>query len=211
MENEEKKITEITHKEGFTDLTFKRIEIIPKGYGDYIKPNKRFLPRYPFMDYEKCCLADIADGAICNSKGIERHRLLMPNELALIKKAVGSILILTIKVFLVQKCSVQNIDNLSWPEILEHCKYWLSQNSKKTTMETMSIEARVMAVLVDHPDWTNKKIAEVIGVHVKTLSKLQKFKAARNASKAGNAPPKGHYKCNSDGTKYIEAHSDDLQ
>jgi hypothetical protein len=209
MKNEEKKTSKIAHKEGFTEILFGRIEIMPHKYSDYMEPNKPFLPRYPFLDYEKCCLDDVADGAGCNNNSIERHRLLMPRELAIIKKAVGSTFILTIKVFLVQKCGVQNIEKLSWPGILEHCEYWLSQNLKKQKTQVMSAFARAIAVLIDHPDWTNKQIADAAGVHEKTLSRNKKFKEAKAIYKAGNSPPKGFKTHSENGTKSIEVSSDD--
>jgi hypothetical protein len=43
----------------------------------------------------------------------------------------------------------------------------------------LNTEAKAVAVLTDHPDWTNKDIAEHIGCHPKTLSRLPLFKAAR--------------------------------
>jgi len=43
----------------------------------------------------------------------------------------------------------------------------------------MSGEARAVAVLADHPDWTDKRIAEEAGVHVKTLHRYARFRTAR--------------------------------
>jgi len=58
----------------------------------------------------------------------------------------------------------------------------------------MTGEARAMAVLIDHPDWTNKKIAKEIGINSRSLSRYKKFKAARDfAKEAGkDVLPKGH-------------------
>lgn len=43
----------------------------------------------------------------------------------------------------------------------------------------MSGEARALAILTDHPDWTDKRIAEEAGVHVKTLHRYARFRTAR--------------------------------
>jgi hypothetical protein len=51
--------------------------------------------------------------------------------------------------------------------------------------DSLSKEARALATLKDHPDWTNAQIAEVAGCHVKTLSKWSLFKDARAAMKEG--------------------------
>ena len=47
----------------------------------------------------------------------------------------------------------------------------------------MSGEARALAVLTDHPDWTDKRIAEEAGVHPKTLYRYERYKTARQMLK----------------------------
>jgi hypothetical protein len=47
--------------------------------------------------------------------------------------------------------------------------------------KTISKIATALAVLSDHPDWTNQQIAQTAGCNVKYLSQSQKFKAARQA------------------------------
>jgi hypothetical protein len=50
-----------------------------------------------------------------------------------------------------------------------------------------TIEARAIALLCMHPDWTNKKLAAKVPCHPKTLSKpnMKNFKAARRALASG--------------------------
>jgi len=49
--------------------------------------------------------------------------------------------------------------------------------------QNLSGEERVMGVLALHPDWTDKRIAEEAGVHVKTLHRYERFKTARRILK----------------------------
>lgn len=51
--------------------------------------------------------------------------------------------------------------------------------------DSPSKEALALAILKDHPDWTNERIAEAVGVHVKTLSskKWHDFREARKILK----------------------------
>jgi hypothetical protein len=53
--------------------------------------------------------------------------------------------------------------------------------------------ALAIAVLSEHPDWTNAEIATRVHCNVKSLSNSKKFKAARNAIKAAGraALPRG--------------------
>jgi len=44
-------------------------------------------------------------------------------------------------------------------------------------------EARALAVLAQHPDWTNKQIAEKAKIHPKSLCRFERFKAARSITK----------------------------
>jgi hypothetical protein len=43
--------------------------------------------------------------------------------------------------------------------------------------------SRAMAQLVAHPDWTNSQIADAAGCHVKSLSRMPLFRAARESLK----------------------------
>jgi len=59
--------------------------------------------------------------------------------------------------------------------------------------DTMSKEACVLAVLQDHPGWTNMQIAKVAGVHKKSLSRWDNFRKAREILKTGKLDiPKGN-------------------
>jgi hypothetical protein len=70
----------------------------------------------------------------------------------------------------------------------------------------MTGEARALSVLVIHPEWTNKKIAEAAGVHEKSLNRYKKFKAAQAAVKeVGKAALlKGHKTSDGDLEAYDE-------
>jgi hypothetical protein len=70
-----------------------------------------------------------------------------------------------------------------------------------------SQEARAIAALVDHTDWTDTQIAAAVGCHPKSLYRWELFKAARAIMRQGKAelprgakPKKGE----------IEAYSGDL-
>lgn len=45
--------------------------------------------------------------------------------------------------------------------------------------QSPKLETKAIAVLMEHPDWTNKKIAKVIGCHEKSLSRFERFRASR--------------------------------
>jgi hypothetical protein len=64
-----------------------------------------------------------------------------------------------------------------------------SDESKKPKVgnggDGMTKEAKAVAVLIDHPDWSNQKIAEAAGCHVKSLSRMSKFRSARSMQKSG--------------------------
>lgn len=51
----------------------------------------------------------------------------------------------------------------------------------------LSKEALALAVLVDHPDWTHKRIAEAAGCHEKSLNRMKKFMAAKAALEQGQS------------------------
>lgn len=56
--------------------------------------------------------------------------------------------------------------------------------STSSTGQRMDGEARALAVLAKHPDWNNAQIAAEAEVHVKSLSRWQRFKAARAVQQA---------------------------
>lgn len=58
----------------------------------------------------------------------------------------------------------------------------------------MSGEAKVLAVLVDHPDWTDTKIAGAAGVHRTTLYTYDRFVKAREQLKAGRPTPNDRHR-----------------
>ncbi|MCL2330200.1 MAG: hypothetical protein FWC56_02745 [Phycisphaerae bacterium] len=49
----------------------------------------------------------------------------------------------------------------------------------------MGLDIKAVGVLTKHPHWTNKQIAEAIGCHPKSLSRLQGFTDARKIQKQG--------------------------
>jgi hypothetical protein len=56
-----------------------------------------------------------------------------------------------------------------------------------------SNESRALAILLEHPDWINAKIARAVGIHRANLSKYPRFKAARKAQKLDRVErAKGH-------------------
>jgi len=76
--------------------------------------------------------------------------------------------------------------------------------------ESTSHEARALALLVEHPDWTDKQIAEHVPCHAKSLYRWPRFKAARNAEKQGrNDLPCGTKYPDGDGSSQVEAWDSD--
>lgn len=72
--------------------------------------------------------------------------------------------------------------------------------------ESTSHEARALALLVEHPDWTDKQIAEHIPCHAKSLYRWPRFKVARQAEKQGrNDLPRGTKYPDDDGSSQVEA------
>lgn len=58
--------------------------------------------------------------------------------------------------------------------------------------DALSGEAKALALLVKHPEWTDTKIAETVGCHRTTLYNWPRFVAARAAMKDGRAStPRG--------------------
>jgi hypothetical protein len=57
---------------------------------------------------------------------------------------------------------------------------------------TLSKDARALAALADHPDWTDKQIAKAAGCNVKSLYRMKSFTTAKAALKQGRDDmPKG--------------------
>jgi len=57
---------------------------------------------------------------------------------------------------------------------------------------TMTDEAKALALLIDHPEWSNKQIAKAVGCNVRTLYKWKKFQEAKDILKAGRTErPRG--------------------
>jgi hypothetical protein len=56
----------------------------------------------------------------------------------------------------------------------------------KTTK--LSKESLALACLLQHPEWSNQEIADTIGCHVKTLSRMKRFVAARAVAQTKDLP-----------------------
>jgi hypothetical protein len=63
-------------------------------------------------------------------------------------------------------------------------------------------KSAALALLIQHPDWTDKRIAEQVGVNRTTLYEWQEYKAARAAQKGGKRDLPTGYK---DSDRNIEA------
>jgi tryptophanyl-tRNA synthetase len=76
-------------------------------------------------------------------------------------------------------------------ELEQEAQYLTGEQKNKgmsaVQKEKMSKSARALAVLKDHPDWTNKKIAEAAGIHPKSLSRNKDFCKAREILKSGKS------------------------
>jgi hypothetical protein len=60
-----------------------------------------------------------------------------------------------------------------------------SARRKQAARERGDLEDRAVALLLKHPDWTNKRIAGELNCHPKSLSRFKRFKAARRAAASG--------------------------
>jgi hypothetical protein len=54
-----------------------------------------------------------------------------------------------------------------------------------TSSPTGDKEAQALAVLMKHPEWSNKQISDAVGVHEKTLYRWEKFRRARGHLETG--------------------------
>ena len=63
---------------------------------------------------------------------------------------------------------------------------WLAESGELTddSAPELSTEARAVAVLLEHPDWSIIRIAKALGICRQTLYKFPRFKAAREARKS---------------------------
>ncbi|MEK6675577.1 MAG: hypothetical protein AABZ47_07975 [Planctomycetota bacterium] len=53
----------------------------------------------------------------------------------------------------------------------------------------MSGEAKALAVLTDHPDWTDEQVAKAAGINRTTLYRYDRFKKARSFLEEGKPKP----------------------
>lgn len=67
-----------------------------------------------------------------------------------------------------------------------------------TPPKGLTKKAMALALLADHPDWTNERIAKAVGCHPKYLSQLPQFKAAKRAIRASGRGQMPH------GSKTVE-------
>ena len=164
---------------------------------------QRYFPMYPFkskldrVDDFLYFSPDHTEAEILQKAGGGLQIPLTQKQLEIIDQTVKTRNITNIKCFIIQKCNVQNVVDLSWDDILGHLKFWLTsrqeQLSKKTggkaggrkTEDVLTGEAKALAILVEHPEWTDKKIAEAIGVSRTTLYDWSKFKKAKEALNQG--------------------------
>lgn len=61
---------------------------------------------------------------------------------------------------------------------------------EKSKIKDDSLDERLLAVLVVHPDWENKQFAQAVGCHVKSITqrKCPRFFAAKASYKSSNLP-----------------------
>ena len=65
------------------------------------------------------------------------------------------------------------------------------KETKSSESETLSGEAKAIALLVQYPEWTDTKIAETVPCSRTTLYTWPRFMAARKAKKQNSRPPSG--------------------
>lgn len=128
------------------NMTHGGIEIMPLEYATYQQPDKPFLPKYPFKKIVYNMFGNgygIKDGTICNTNPsiIERHRLLMPGEFNIIKRAIKSkvkddfITVTKLKVFLQREFSITDIESVTWTEIIQYCIDYLDSIRQSPKMK----------------------------------------------------------------------------
>jgi hypothetical protein len=67
-----------------------------------------------------------------------------------------------------------------------------AENLSQAEPEEVSNESKALALLAEHPDWTDKRIAQKIGIHRTSLYRYEKFKKVREIQKSEgkkNIPP----------------------
>jgi hypothetical protein len=55
----------------------------------------------------------------------------------------------------------------------------------KSSQSRLSKQGQALALLADHPDWTDEKIAEAVGLNRTSLYRMKKFTAARQVLRRG--------------------------
>lgn len=114
-------------------------------------------------------------------------------------------------------CNVQNPNLLAWDEIFAAINEYISSKQKNAGInagrkakakektsgaaagekneDALTGEAKALALLVQHSDWSDTKIAKTVGVNRTTLYDWPKFKKAKEALKQGKTSlPKGSKK-----------------
>lgn len=81
----------------------------------------------------------------------------------------------------------EDLEALRWPRVMEILRPADSTTDAgqqpQAAESRMSGEARALAILTDHPEWTDRRIAREAGLHVKTLYKYSRYKTARGVLK----------------------------
>ena len=105
------------------------------------KQCKPFFPMYPFKSRLRFAdellyfTKDHTDLEIIEKAGGGIQIPLKAKELELIEQVIGSRKTFDIRCFLIQKCNVQNVIDLSWKEVLQHLSFWLKAANKKNKKE----------------------------------------------------------------------------
>jgi len=131
------------------------------------------IPRNPFRS-RKRAFHPVPDGYTLTDHDVE-----------VLQKAIGDTAdILRLEAFLRAKCSISSQATLywlTWPQIIVAVEPAIEDNQVKPSSHdaAMGGEERAVAILIKHPDWTDKRIAEEAGLHPKTLVRYRTYKAAR--------------------------------
>jgi hypothetical protein len=102
----------------------------------------RYFPTYPFkskLDRADDFLyftPDHTESEIIRKAGGGIRVPLEEKELELIDHTVKTRNLSDIKCFLIQKCHVQNVADLSWMDILNHLRFWLTERQEKLSKKT---------------------------------------------------------------------------
>lgn len=87
-----------------------------------------------------------------------------------------------LRAYLVELCGVakENLPHLTCGDIMVILR---REAGAHDAVPNMSGEARALAILTDHPDWPNWRIANEAGLHEKSLYKFKQFRRARKMLK----------------------------